>query len=95
MRLQSWHLTVRPCASALMGWLGTQGSNTSQSAGATRPFRVVGAVISAGFGSKVEVTARVGVGLTLVRDSYEFAAVFHRAAVITTSAGVGVGIHWP
>jgi hypothetical protein len=96
LRLRWSRLVARPCASALFGRLGTQGSNTVQAAGAARPFGAAGAVISAGFGSPIELTARLGIGVTLLRDSYEFATnVFFRAEAVTISASVGVGVHWP
>ena len=80
----------------LFGRLATQGSNTSQAASAARPFGAAGAVISAGFGSPIELSARLGIGVTLIRDAYEFATnVFYRAAPVTISASVGVGFHWP
>jgi hypothetical protein len=38
---------------------------------------------------------RLGLGVTLIRDSYEFATtVFHRAGAITTSASLGIGVRW-
>jgi hypothetical protein len=96
LRLRWSRLTARPCASALLGRLATQGSNAPQAAGAARPFGVAGAVISAVFGAPIELTARLGLGLTLLRDSYEFANnVFYRADAFTISASVGVGFHWP
>jgi hypothetical protein len=95
LQLRWTGLTARPCASALLGRLTTRGSNATPALSATRPFAVAGAVIGAGFGSKVEVSARLAVGLTLIRDSYEFGtAVFHRADPITVSASVGLGAHW-
>jgi hypothetical protein len=96
LRLRWWRLTARPCASALIGRLAAQGSSTAQAAGAARPFGAAGAVIAAGLGSPIELTARLGIGVTLLRDSYEFATnVFYRAAAVTVSASVGVGVHWP
>jgi hypothetical protein len=96
LRLRWSRLTARPCASALFGRLATEGSNTPQAANAARPFGVVGAAISADFGGPIELTARLGIGVTLLRDSYEFATnVFYRAEAITISASVGVGVHWP
>lgn len=96
VRLRWWRLTARPCASGLLGRLATQGSNTLQRASAARPFGVAGAVLSAGIGSPIEVTARLGIGVTLLRDSYEFATnVFYRAEAITISTSIGVGVHWP
>jgi hypothetical protein len=96
LRLRWGRLTARPCASALLGRLTASGSNVAQPASAARPFGVAGATIGAGFGAPVEVTARLGIGVTLLRDAYEFATnVFYRAAPITISASIGVGVRWP
>jgi hypothetical protein len=96
LHLRWARLTARPCASALLGRLTASGSNVPQAASVARPFGVAGAAISAGFGAPVEVTARVGIGVTLLRDAYEFATnVFYRAAPIAISASIGVGVHWP
>jgi hypothetical protein len=96
LRLRWSRLTARPCASALAGRLSSKGSHTEQGASAARPFGVAGATMTASFGSTVELSARLGVGLTLLRDSYEFAnAVFHQNSLFTISASVGIGAHWP
>ena len=43
-----------------------------------------------------ELSGRLGVGLTVVRDSYEFGtAVFHQSSLVTISASLGLGVHWP
>jgi hypothetical protein len=96
LRLRWSRLAARPCASALVGRLAARGSDTDQGTSSARPFAAAGAVIVAGFGSTVEVTARVGAAATLIRDSYEFAAnVFHRAEPVTVSASLGIGALWP
>ena len=96
LRLRWSRLTARPCASALVGRLSSKGSHTDQAASAARPFGVAGATMTASFGSTVELSARLGAGLTLLRDSYEFAnAVFHQSSLFTISASVGIGAHWP
>jgi hypothetical protein len=96
LRLRWSRLTARPCVSALIGRLATEGSNTVQGSSAARPFGAAGAVVSAGVGAPIELTARLGIGVTLLRDSYEFATnVFYRSAAVTISASVGVGFHWP
>ena len=65
-------------------------------AGASRPFAAAGAALAVGFGAKLEVSGRLGIGVTLLRDSYEFANdVFYRAAAVTISASLGVGMRWP
>ncbi len=96
LRLRWARLTARPCASALVGRLSSKGSDTDQQASAARPFGVAGATMTASFGSTVEMSARLGVGLTLLRDSYEFGnVVFHQSSLFTISASVGIGAHWP
>lgn len=91
------HLTARPCATALVGRLASHGSGaTPMQAGASRPFAAAGAALAFGFGAKLEVSGRLGAGVTLLRDSYELANdVFYRAAAVTISASLGVGIRWP
>jgi hypothetical protein len=91
----SWFV-ARPCAAALLGRLNASGANTEDGASAARPFATAGVAVAASAGSTVEVTARVGVGVTLLRDSYEFGGMtFHRASPITTAASLGVGLRWP
>lgn len=91
------HLTARPCAAALVGRLTSHGSGaTPMQTGASRPFAAAGAALAFGSGSKLEVSGRLGLGVTLLRDSYEFANdVFYRAAAVTISASLGVGMRWP
>ena len=89
-------LTARPCATALFGRLASQGSGAPMQAGASRPFAAAGAALAIGFGARLEVSGRLGIGVTLLRDSYEFANdVFYRAAAVTISASLGVGMRWP
>jgi hypothetical protein len=96
LRLRWSGLTTRPCASALLGRLSSKGTDTQQGASATRPFATAGAAMTASFGSTVELSGRLGIGLTMIRDSYEFAtAVFHQSSLLTISASLGLGIHWP
>ena len=96
LRLRWSRLTARPCASALVGRLSSKGSDTDQPASAARPFGVAGAAMTASFGSTVELSGRLGVGLTVLRDSYEFGnAVFYQSSLFTISASVGIGAHWP
>jgi hypothetical protein len=87
---------ARPCASALIGRLAATGTETEQGQSVPRPFAVAGLALSASLGTTIEVWGRLGVGLTLIRDSYEFGTVtFHRAAAVTTSASLGIGRRWP
>ena len=96
LRVRAEWLVARPCASALVGRLNASGTNTEQPDSAARPFVTAGVALAASAGTTIEVSARVGVGVTLLRDSYEFGgATFHRASPITTSVSVGVGLHRP
>jgi len=89
-------LAARPCASALFGRLASTGSDTIDGASAARPFGAAGAALTATFGTTVELYARLGIGVTLLRDAYEIGGTtFHRAGRITTTASLGVGLHWP
>jgi hypothetical protein len=90
-------LTVHPCASALFGRMAASGSDTGNGASAARPFAAAGAAAIAGVSvtTSVEISFRVGVDVTLIRDSYEFgAATFHRADAVTTSTSLGIGARW-
>ena len=98
LRLGSRQLAARPCASALLGRMSSSGTDTNQAGGAARFFGSAGVALTAtaDVGSIVELFARLAIGVTLLRDAYEFdAATFHRADRITTSASLGVGLHWP
>jgi hypothetical protein len=86
LRLRLSVIEARACGSALVGRLSARGDNTSAPATVARPFVTIGgaAVLTAGLGSIVELSARLGAGLTLLRDSYEFApTIFYRADRIT------------
>ena len=96
LRVGAAWFVARPCAAALVGRLSTTGTNTQRGASDARPFATAGVAVAASVGTTVEVTARVGLGVTLLRDSYEFGgATFHRAGAITTTASLGVGLRWP
>jgi hypothetical protein len=95
LRLRWSGLTARPCVAALVGRLAAQGSNTAPALSVARPFAAAGAALSASYGSTVEVSARLGLGVTVVRDAYEFANdVFHRAGLFVVSASLGIGARW-
>jgi hypothetical protein len=96
LRVRWSALSTRPCASLLFGRLNARGTETEAAANVSRPFGVAGVGVTASIGAPVEVTARAGVGVTLIRDSYELATtVFHRAARVTASVSLGVGFRWP
>ncbi|HMF43102.1 MAG TPA: hypothetical protein VKQ32_20655, partial [Polyangia bacterium] len=89
--------TLHPCASALVGRIASSGADTGNATNSARPFAIAGAAVNAGVGlaSSVEISLRLGVGVTLIRDSYQFAAnTFYRAGAVTTSASLGVGVRW-
>jgi hypothetical protein len=96
LRFGGSRLAARPCASALVGRLASTGSDTTDGASAARPFGAAGAAFTATFGTTVELYARLGIGVTLLRDAYEIGGTtFYRAGRITTTASLGVGLHWP
>jgi len=89
-------LSLRPCASFLLGRLATRGSGTADDRGAARPFSTAGVSVQARFGGTVQLTARLGLGVALVRDSYAFGdQVFYRAGFFTPTAALGAGFRWP
>ena len=94
-----WHwswLWVRPCATLLLGRLAARGSDTLQPASVARPFGAVGAALTAGFGHTVQIWARVGAGVTLLKDAYQFGdVIFHRSDDLTIFASLGVGAERP
>jgi hypothetical protein len=93
-----WHwsrVSVRPCASLLIGRLATQGRNTNEPDSAVRPFGASGLALAATFGQTLQMSGRLGVGVALIRDSYKFDTTFFRADWLTISASLGVGASWP
>jgi hypothetical protein len=89
-------LVARPCASALVGRLAASGTDTEDGASSARPFATAGLALTASLEATVVLTARLGVGMTLLRDAYEFGSTtFHRADRITVAASVGAGLRWP
>jgi hypothetical protein len=91
-------LEGRACASGLLGRLVASGTATVRGASVPRPFAAVGAaaLVSASLGWRLELSARLGVGATVLRDFYEFGTdVFHRAARLTIDASLGLGVRWP
>ena len=95
LRARASVVDVRACAAVLIGRLSASGSNTDNAASFARLFAAAGAagVLTVDLGSRVELSARIGAGLTLWRDSFEFATtVFHTASRLTTSASLGVGL---
>jgi hypothetical protein len=98
LRVGIAQVATRVCASALVGRLTASGTDTEQGTSATRPFAVAGGAVTvnAGVGAILDLYARLGIGATLLRDSYEFGTTtFYRAGRITTSASLGIGLRWP
>jgi hypothetical protein len=96
VRVGQSRLVARPCASALVGRMAASGTDTEEGASAARPFATAGVALNASAGTTIEVSARLAVGMTLLRDSYHFGATtFHRAALITIAANLGIGLRWP
>jgi hypothetical protein len=96
LRLRWSLFAARPCASALVGRMTTSGTDIPQAASFQRPFAVTGVALVAGFGTTIELSLRLAIGVTLLRDSYEIGTtIFHRAGAVTTSASLGIGVRWP
>lgn len=95
LRLRWARLVVRPCASVLVGRMSARGE-TAQASASARPFSAAGLMVDARLGGTIALVARLGAGVTLVRDRYAFGDdVFYRAEALTTSASLGLGFHWP
>jgi hypothetical protein len=91
-------IEARACASALVGRLAVAGFETDAPASSDRPFATAGAagVFTFGLGPVVEVSARLGMGASLVRDSFEFGStIFYQTSRLTTFASLGVGARLP
>jgi hypothetical protein len=98
MTVRASVLTAYPCASGMIGWTSSSGSDTEAPASSTRPFVTVGGaiVVSAELGKRLSLSARLGTGVTPIRDSYDFGgSSFHRAGLFTTSASLGIGVALP
>lgn len=97
LRIGVARVAARVCGSALVGRLTTRGSNTEQPTTARRPFAAAGVALTmnAGVGTIVDLYARLGIGSTLIRDSYELGSTtFYRTGRLTTSASLGIGLRW-
>jgi len=99
LRLRLSLIEARVCAAALVGLTTASGAADTEAPGSsTRPFAAAGGavLVTAGLGAVVELSARLGMGATLIRDSYELSSpVFYRAGPVTTSASLGIGARWP
>jgi len=97
-RFRLGKVEARPCASALIGRLTAQGSETlNQAPEHPRPFWVVGGAANATLELVwlLELSARLAVGANLVRDSFEFTPlVFHQVPAVTVAGSMGIGLRW-
>jgi hypothetical protein len=56
----------------------------------------VAAIVAVHVAGPFELSARLGAGTTLVRDSFEFTpVVFYGVAPVTLSGSMGLGVRWP
>jgi hypothetical protein len=96
LRVRIRSFETRACASALVGRLSAEATNTTNAAGVVRrPFAALGAaaVMALRIEPTVELTARAALGANLLRDSFEFAPlVFHTVPSVSFSASVGIGL---
>ena len=92
-------IETRLCAWALGGSLTAEGTNTLNAPGAVaRPFWVVGgaAMFTAAIGARFEMTARLAVGVNLVRDEFKFEPiVFYEVPAVTLAPSIGFGARFP
>jgi len=98
LRIGRSSFVARPCASALVGRLNASGSDTGNGASEARAFAAAGIALAAtaNLPAAIDLSARLGVGMTLRRDAYELGSTtFHRAERITVAASIGAGLRWP
>jgi hypothetical protein len=96
LRVGGSALVARPCATVLLGRLNASGSQTTDAASFARFYGAAGAALTASVGTTIQVSGRLGFGMTLVRDTYDFTGpTFHRASRFTIAASLGVGLRWP
>jgi hypothetical protein len=98
LRVRLSIVDARACGALLVGRFAASGSDTKAPATVARLFATAGAaaVLTASLGSMVELFARIGTGLTLRRDTYEFIPTeFHQVSRFTTDASLGLGLRLP
>jgi hypothetical protein len=96
LRIHVRSFETRACASALVGRLSANATDTSNAAGTVRrPFLSMGAaaLMALRLEPTLELTARAALSANVIRDSFEFAPlVFHTVPSLTFAASVGIGI---
>jgi hypothetical protein len=98
LRLVVLRVEARACAAGSLGRLAAQGSRTFDPGSVARAFATAGgaARLAVPSGSRVQVRVRVGAGVPLWRDAFQFDRdVFHRVASVTLVGDVGLGVRFP
>jgi hypothetical protein len=88
-------LETRLCAAALLGRMAASGTGSFENSSHARLLATAGAsgIFTLGLGKWVELNLRIGVGMALRRDSYQFQSnVFYETSRLTTSASLGAGL---
>jgi hypothetical protein len=88
--------TLRACAQGTWGQFSSGGSKTRLEGHFHRPFGTLGGSIELSFDPawRMEIVARIGAGVPLVRDSFNFGIdqpAFYRVQPVTVTGGLGVG----
>jgi hypothetical protein len=97
LRLTAGRWEARACGSLLVGRLAAAGSNTYAPASADRPFAAGGASLlpAANLGPRLVLGARLQAAASWIRDDYAFSpTVFHRAAAVTLTGGLWLGLRF-
>lgn len=95
LRIPVARFETRLCATALLGRMAASGAGSFENSSYARLFAAAGAsgLFTLGLGQWVELSARVGIGMALRRDSYQFQSdVFYETSHLTTSASLGAGL---
>src|SRR5262249_33929270 len=98
LRLKLGPAEARACVTGLLGRISANGSETYSPASPRRPFAAAGgaALLRLSLGRFLEVSGRIALAASLVRDSFYFTpTVFHRADAVTLSTSLGLGVHFP
>ncbi len=96
-RLGSERVWLRPCAALTGGRLVASGRETLSPSSHTRALWIVGGAFALGFrpASRLLVSADLGVGAPVTRDSFQFAPdEFHRVSSVVVSGSLGIGVEF-